>query len=135
MSVVPSWCCLAPKSRLTTTTRRSRRRMETLLKRFDHFLPRSCPKTRPLIYTCKCKVVRENTTFAKQPCATSRGLLRQIRDVGILSQNYFAREFTSFSHAKTWSSSQNLSQNYPRSQNWRVGQNHPQFPQSRFRSI
>src|SRR4051812_33738466 len=99
------------KIQIDQTTRRSRRRTETPLQRFDHFLPRCCLKTPPFIYTCKCKSARENATFAKQPCATSRGLLRQIRDVGILSQNYFAREFTMFPRAKTWSSCQKLSQN------------------------
>jgi hypothetical protein len=44
-------------------------------------------------------------------CATSWGLLRQIRDVGKLSQNYFARVFSRFPRAKTWLTCQVVSQN------------------------
>jgi hypothetical protein len=73
-------------------------------------LPRWCLKTRAQDYTLKCDFNRENRAKMKTACATSRGVLRQIRDVGKLSQNYFAREFTSFPRASSWQICQMLSQ-------------------------
>jgi hypothetical protein len=80
-------------------------------KRFDYVLPRSCPKITPRYFTRQCESVRENTAFFNRDCATSPRILGQAEHVRILSNNYFAREFTRFPRARSWQVCQKLSQN------------------------
>src|SRR5262249_16204231 len=95
-----------------TTNTTSDRRMRRM--RFDHFLSRSCPKSRVDFYTPKCKFDRENTNDFQNVRVTRRGIVGQTAHVVILSQNYFAREITRFSRTKTWRNYQMLSQNSDR---------------------
>ena len=74
-------------------------------------LPRWCLKIRAQDYTPKCDFNRENRAKMKTACATSRGVLRQIRDVGKLSQNYLSLVFPRFRRIKSWRICQMLSQN------------------------
>ena len=78
---------------------------------FDHFLPPICLKTPLTFFTRKRKSVPENTSDFENACATSLGVLRQTEHGCILSQNYFAREFTRFSGASLWQICKNESQN------------------------
>ena len=82
--------------------------------------PFSRPKTPPVIYTPEIKMTRENKAWPAIGVCKMSGVFGQSEHVGILSQNYFAREFTRFWRAQSWRNCQIVSQNSPSPSSFRA---------------